>query len=337
MPLPAADYGTTTQAGKFQATEGAPLPKPEPALFGGDQISAANPAQDSKGGRAIGFSLHDKGSKLFADYTSKHVGEFFAIVLDGTVVSAPSINGAITGGSGIIETGTIGGFSTAEVNRVVTTLRYGSLPFPIKVVQDQQINPTLGAEFLRQSVLAGAIGILLVFVFMLIYYRLPGLVADAALIYYALLVYAIFRLVPVTLTLAGIAGFVLSVGMAVDANILIFERTKEELRLGKSLPTAIEAGFSRAWNSILDSNVSSLITATILYQFGSSTIRGFALVLIIGVLISMFTAITVTRTILRTIVRRQSTRRAWLYGVNDDEFEARPFGRPVRGEARGRV
>src|SRR5947208_307738 len=116
--LPAADYGTTTQAGKFQATEGAPLPKPEPALFGGDQISAANPAQDSKGGRAIGFSLHDQGSKLFADYTSKHVGEFFAIVLDGTVVSAPSINGAITGGSGIIETGTIGGFSTAEVNRV---------------------------------------------------------------------------------------------------------------------------------------------------------------------------------------------------------------------------
>ena len=337
VPLPAADYGTTTQAGKFQATEGAPLPKPEPALFGGDQISAANPAQDSKGGRAIGFSLHDKGSKLFADYTSKHVGEFFAIVLDGTVVSAPSINGAITGGSGIIETGTIGGFSTAEVNRVVTTLRYGSLPFPIKVVQDQQINPTLGAEFLRQSVLAGAIGILLVFVFMLIYYRLPGLVADVALIYYALLVYAIFRLVPVTLTLAGIAGFVLSVGMAVDANILIFERSKEELRLGKSLPQAIEAGFARAWNSILDSNVSSLITAGILYLFGSSVIQGFALVLIIGVLISMFTAITVTRTILRTIVRRQSTRRAWLYGVNDDEFEARPFGRPVRGEARGRV
>ena len=202
----------------------------------------------------------------------------------------------------------------------MTVLRYGSLPFPIKVVQDQVINPTLGSEFLRQALVAGGIGIFLVFAFMLIYYRLPGLIADGALVYYALVVYAIFRLIPVTLTLAGIAGFVLSVGMAVDANILIFERSKEELRLGKSLPTAIEAGFARAWNSIFDSNVSSLITATILYQFGSSTIRGFALVLIIGVLI-----------------RQDAVRKAWLFGVGQDEFETRPMGRPVRGEARGRV
>ena len=160
------------------------------------------------------------------------------------------------------------------------------------------------------------------------------LLAGVALIYYTLLVLAIFRLIPVTLTLAGIAGFVLSVGMAVDANILIFERTKEELRLGKSLPQSIEAGFSRAWNSILDSNVSSLITASILYFFGSSTIQGFALVLIIGVSISMFSAITVTRTILRILVAQGWARRAVLYGVRESELVARPVGRIPR-EARG--
>jgi protein-export membrane protein SecD len=163
-------------------------------------------------------------------------------------------------------------------------------------------------------------------------------VAAFALIYYTIVMLAIFRLVPVTLTLAGIAGFVLSVGMAVDANILIFERMKEELRVGKSLPAAVEAGFNRAWNSILDSNVSSLITATILFLFGSSVIRGFALVLIIGVLVSMFTAITVTRTILRVVVRQQWARHAALYGVGESEFTQRPTGRPtLRGEARGRV
>ena len=172
---------------------------------------------------------------------------------------------------------------------------------------------------------------------MLVHYRLPGGIASFALIYYAILVYAIFRLVPVTLTLAGIAGFVLSVGMAVDANILIFERSKEELRLGKSLPQAIEAGFARAWNSILDSNVSSLITAGILYFFGSSVIQGFALVLIIGVLCSMFTAITVTRSILRIVVARDWARKAWLYGVGESEFVARPKGRVVRREARTHV
>ena len=164
---------------------------------------------------------------------------------------------------------------------------------------------------------------------MIIYYRAIGLVACFALIYYTLVVVAIFRLVPVTLTLAGIAGFVLSVGMAVDANILIFERMKEELRIGKSLPAAVEAGFNRAWNSILDSNVSSLITATILYAFGSSVIRGFALVLIIGVLVSMFSAIVVTRSIMRVMVRQDWARRPSFYGLREDEFLARG-SRPPR-------
>jgi protein-export membrane protein SecD len=155
-------------------------------------------------------------------------------------------------------------------------------------------------------------------------------VAAFALVYYTVVVLAIFRLIPVTLTLAGVAGFVLSVGMAVDANILIFERMKEELRVGKSLPAAVEAGFNRAWNSILDSNVSSLITATILYAFGSSVIRGFALVLIIGVLTSMFSAIVVTRSIMRVLVRQEWARKARLFGLRDDEFVAVSPGRPSR-------
>ncbi len=220
----------------------------------------------------------------------------------------------------------------------MTVLKFGSLPFPITALSSEQISATLGTQFLVQTVLAGLIGIALVFAFMLIYYRLPGGVASFALIYYTLVMYAIFRLVPVTLTLAGIAGFVLSVGMAVDANILIFERMKEELRVGKSLPAAVEAGFNRAWNSILDSNVSSLITATILYAFGSSTIRGFALVLIIGVLVSMFSAIVVTRTILRWVVRQEWARKPALYGLRDDEFVALGATRPSsRREARARV
>ena len=337
VPLPTDTYGTATNPGPQTATENQPLPVPEPALFSGDQIESANPGTNSTGGRAVAFTLRDPGKTLFADYTSKHVDEFFAIVLDGSVVSAPRIESPITGGSGIIDGGTAG-FSAAQMNNLVTILRYGSLPFRIQEVQNQQIPATLGAEFLHRTLLAAIIGILLVFSFMIVYYRLPGIVASGALVYYALVVLAFFRLIPVTLTLAGIAGFVLSVGMAVDANILIFERSKEELRLGKPLSAAIEAGFARAWNSILDSNVSSLITAGILYWFGSSTIRGFALVLILGVLTSMFTAITVTRTILRLVVRQDWARRAWLYGVTDDEFVTpRTTARPVRGEARGRV
>ena len=336
VPLPPAIYGThASGGGATGVVEGQPLPVPEPALFSGDQIDSANPAVDSTGGRAVAFTLHDPGKSLFADYSTKNVGNFFAIVLDDKVISAPFIESAITGGTGQIS----GSFTAADMNNLVTVLRYGSLPYPILPITNDQIPATLGQEFLHQTLTAAAIGILLVFLFMLIYYRLPGAVASFALIYYAVVVLAIFRLIPVTLTLAGIAGFVLSVGMAVDANILIFEGSKEELRLGKPLAAAIEAGFNRAWNSILDSNVSSLITAGILYWFGSSTIRGFAFVLIIGVLTSMFTAITVTRTVLRLVVQQDWARKAQLFGVREEEFVAgRTVGRgPLRGEARGRV
>jgi preprotein translocase subunit SecD len=306
-------------------------------LFAGDQVASATVGSNQQGQRTVNFVLKDTGRQLFADYTASHIGDYFAIVLDNNVISAPVIKDSIPGGQVEISSGNLGGFSKAEADNLVNVLRFGSLPFPVQELSSDTIDPTLGAEFLTRSLVAGGIAILLVIMFMLIHYRLPGAVASFALVYYALLVLAIFRLIEVTLTLAGIAGFVLSVGMAVDANILIFERTKEELRAGKSLAQAVEAGFNRAWNSILDSNVSSLITASILYFFGTSVIQGFALVLMLGVLASMFTAITVTRSVLRVVVARDWARKAGYYGVTDAEFVARPVGRSLRREARGGV
>jgi preprotein translocase subunit SecD len=327
--------------GQTQATDGQVIDLEQyPPLFSGDQLESAAVGQDQTRGLTVTFVLKDNGpesgAQLFARYTRDHVGEYFAITLDGTVITAPTINEAIPNGQVQISAGGIGGFPAKEANSLVTVLKFGSLPFPIQELSSEQISATLGEQFLNQSLVAGFVGISLVILFMLLYYRLPGVVASFALIYYTIVMLAIFRLIPVTLTLAGIAGFVLSVGMAVDANILIFERMKEELRVGKSLPAAVEAGFNRAWNSILDSNVSSLITATILYAFGSSVIRGFALVLILGVLTSMFSAIVVTRSILRVIVRREWARKASLWGLQDDEFIAlgatRPSRRPVRAD-----
>ena len=327
--------------GQTEASDGQVLDlKQYPPLFSGDQLESAAVGQDQTRGLTVTFVLKnngpESGAQLFANYTRDHVNDFFAIALDGTVITAPRINEAIPNGQVQISAGGIGGFPAKEANSLVTILKFGSLPFPIKELSSEQISATLGEQFLNQSLVAGFIGIALVILFMLLYYRLPGLVASFALIYYTIVVLAIFRLIPVTLTLAGIAGFVLSVGMAVDANILIFERMKEELRVGKSLPAAVEAGFNRAWNSILDSNVSSLITAAILYAFGSSVIRGFALVLIIGVLTSMFSAIVVTRSIMRVLVRQDWARQARLFGLRDDEFVAvapqRPGRRPLAAD-----
>ena len=325
--------------GSTQATAGQILdPTQYPPLFSGDQVSSATVGQDQNGRPAVDFVLKSDGANKFAQYTAANVGAYFAITLDHSVISAPVIQNSIPNGNVQITGGGLAGSSAADATQLVTILKYGSLPFPITALSSETISPTLGSQFLDQTVLAGLLGIALVVAFMLIYYRLPGFVAAFALIYYTLVMYAIFRLIPVTLTLAGIAGFVLSIGMAVDANILIFERMKEELRVGKSLPAAVEAGFNRAWNSILDSNVSSLITATILYTLGSSVIRGFALVLILGVLVSMFSAIVVTRTILRWVVRQEWARRPSLWGLRDEEFVAMGAVRPsARREARGRV
>jgi len=342
VDLPADTYGTGTTTTTTATTgtktvpqQGDPIDPTLPVLFSGDQIdpSGVAPGIDpTTNQRVVEFKLKSDAAQKFATYTENNIGHYFAIVLDGTVVSAPVIQSAIPNGSGQIT----GNFTVADMNNLVTVLKYGALPVQLREISESQVSATLGADFLRQTLLAGAIGILLVFLFMLVYYRLPGVVACFALLYYAAVVYALFRLIPVTLTLAGIAGFVLSVGMAVDANILIFERTKEELRSGKPVTQAIEAGFNRAWNSILDSNVSSLITATILYLVGSSTIRGFALVLIIGVLTSMFTAISLSRTVLRWVVRQSWARQARLFGVQEDEFvttaparRARPAGARV--------
>jgi len=309
-----------------------------PPSFSGDQVASATVGTDQNGRPAVDFVLKEDGKNKFAAYTAANIGSYFAITLDGTVISAPVIQSSIPNGNVQITGGGISGFGSKEAKELVTVLKFGSLPFPITALSSEEISATLGSQFLDQTLLAGLIGISLVFAFMLIYYRLPGAVASLALIYYALVMLAIFRLIPVTLTLAGIAGFVLSIGMAVDANILIFERMKEELRVGKSLPAAVEAGFNRAWNSILDSNVSSLITATILYALGSSVIKGFALVLIIGVLVSMFSAIVVTRTMLRWVVRQDFAKKPSLWGLREEEFVALGATRPPsRREARARV
>jgi len=218
------------------------------------------------------------------------------------VISSPQIQTPITDGSGVIT----GSYTRDEANAFVVQLRYGSLPIPIKVVESRAIGPTLGAESVKKSVTAGAIGLIVVMLFMALYYRLPGIVADLALITYALISYALFKSIPVTLTLPGIAGFILSIGMAVDANVLIFERLKEELRSGKTLLQAIDLGWSRAWTSIRDSNISTLITCFILYffgnAFGASIVKGFSVTLALGVIVSLFTAITVTSTYLHLIL-----------------------------------
>jgi preprotein translocase subunit SecD len=295
-------------------------------LFTGGEVRAAIAGTDPQGRRAVDITLKDEGARIFDDYAADHANnqDQIAIVLDNIVQSAPTINAARFGGQVQIQ----GQFSAQDVTNLVTVLKYGALPNAIEEVSFSSISPTLGLNFLQQSIFAGAIGILVVFIFMLVHYRLPGVVACIALVYYALVVFAIFRLIPVTLTLAGVAAFVLSVGMAVDANILIFERTKEELRAGKTLVSAIEAGFNRAWNSIFDSNMSSIITAGILFYFGSAVIRGFALVLILGVLISMFTAITLSREVMRWLVRQPWARKASYFGVAEDEFVvATPRGR----------
>lgn len=254
------------------------------------------------GGYVVGFELNAEGTQIFKDFTSSHIGMILGIVLDKEVISVPSINSAITQGKGVIE----GKFTSDAANNLAVQLKYGSLPIPLKVVTSTTVGPTLGEDSLTKSKLAGIIAMSVVVLFMALYYRLPGMVADLALVCYALITYALFRLIPVTLTLPGIAGFVLSVGVAVDANVLIFERIKEELHAGRGLRQAIDLGWNRAWPSIRDSNFSTLITCAILFwfgnTFGASIVKGFSLTLAVGVLVSMFTAIVVTRTFLHLVL-----------------------------------
>jgi preprotein translocase subunit SecD len=285
-------------------------------IMTGADLKTAGVALDQYGAPQISFELTDNGAKIFADYTAQHVGDVLAIVLDNTVLSAPRIQSAIPEGKGEIT----GKFTQAEADSLAVQMRYGALPVPLQVVGLRTIGATLGADSVQKSIIAGLIGLGAVLLFMIVYYRLPGVLAAIALLMYAGINLAIYKLVPVTLTLPGIAGFLLSTGMAVDANILVFERMKEELRWGRTVGAAMEAGFSRAWTSILDSNLSTLITCIILIlfgrNFGAQAVMGFAVTLFIGVLISMFTAITVTRTLMRAVFERSAAEsmreKSWL-------------------------
>ncbi|RLD03735.1 MAG: protein translocase subunit SecD [Chloroflexota bacterium] len=268
----------------------------------GAELKQVGVTTDPAGDYMVAFELTKEGGQIFADYTASHVGGILAIVMDKEIISTPRINEPIPDGRGSIS----GNFTAESANNLAVQLRYGSLPIPLRVVQTQTIGPTLGQDSLDKSLVAGVIGMSVVLLFMAIYYRLPGIVADLALIVYTILTFAIYRWIPVTLTLPGIAGFVLSIGVAVDANVLIFERMKEELRSGHGIVQAIDLGWKRAWPSIRDSNLATLITCTILFWFGStfgaSVVKGFAVTLALGVMVSLLTAVTATRMFLHAIL-----------------------------------
>jgi len=289
-------------------------------VMSGRHLKTAAVSTDELGRPQIGFELTSDGAQIFAEHTRANIGQVLCITMDKAVISCPRIESVIPDGQGRITSQ--GGFSLEYARGLAVQMRYGALPVPMKVVNNRSVGATLGQDSVQKSITAGLVGLSVVLLFMLSYYRLPGLLADFALVIYALLNLAAFKLLPVVLTLPGIAGFLLSTGMAVDANVLIFERMKEELRAKRPLGSAIEAGFSRAWTSILDSNLSTLITCAILYYFGgafgASTVRGFALTLGIGVLISMFTAVVVTRTFVRFVFEVAGNwlrDKRWLLGV----------------------
>ncbi len=272
-------------------------------IMTGSELASVTVSPDQLGRNyIINFTLKSEGAKIFAEHTAANRGKFLTIVLDKQVISSPVIQDAITGGQGSIS----GSFTAESANAFAVQLRYGSLPVPLKVVETRIIGPTLGADSLNKSLTAGLIGMIIVALFMMIYYRMPGIAAVLSILIYAAIAYAVFKWFHFTLTLPGIAGFLLSTGSALDANILIFERIKEELRSGRSLVQALDLGWTRAWSSIRDSNLSAIITAVILFWFGSSfgatIVKGFSLTLALGVGISLFTAIYVTRTLLALFI-----------------------------------
>lgn len=259
----------------------------------------------------VSLQFNEEGSKLFEKITRENIGKAVAIYLDGSPISIPTVNETITGGKAQIS----GSFTPVEAKTLVGRLNSGALPVPISLISTQTIGPTLGAQATAAGVKAALIGFLAIALFLIIWYRLPGFVAVLALSLYVFIMLALFKLIPVTLTAAGIAGFIISIGIAVDANVLIFERIKEELRAGHTIPESIKHGFSRAWLSIRDSNTSSIITAIILFWFGTTLIKGFALTFLIGVIVSMFSAITITRLFLSTLnIKKTSKVTNFLFG-----------------------
>lgn len=285
----------------------------------GKDLSSASVGTDQSGRWVVLLQFNDKGAKKFGDLTSRLVGKPMAIFFNGELESAPVIREPILSGGAEISGGDKG-FSIEEAHKMVDLLNAGALPIPAKIIEENSIGPTLGLDSIEKSKIAGLVGLSLVMLFMLFYYRVPGIIANLALLIYGSLVFAVFKIIPVTLTLAGIAGFILSIGMAVDANILIFERTKEELKSGRTLFTAINAGFDRAFTSIFDSNMTTIIICSILYFFGTSIVKGFALTLAIGVIISMFTAITVTRTFMHLFFGTGQLKHPAWFGLKPEQI-----------------
>ncbi len=287
----------------------------------GKYLTNASPYSPQQGGGswAVGLQFNPEGGQLFADLTKNlaGTGRSIGIFLDNELISAASVavkfaNTGITGGNAEIS----GSFTAQDAQDLAVQLRGGSLPVPIEIVENRTVGATLGRDSIQRSIYAGVGGLALVLIFMVVYYRLPGLIADIALIIYALFTWACFALLGVTLTLPGIAGFILSIGMAVDANVLIFERTREELRAGKSLYRSVESGFYRAWSSILDSNITTLIACAALFWLGFGLVKGFAVTLAVGVAVSMFTAVTCSRTLMFLAIRIPSIRKPELFCPN---------------------
>jgi preprotein translocase subunit SecD len=267
-------------------------------IMTGEELTSVNVGVGPAGQPAVDFVLSPEGATIFGEHTAANVGKILTITLDKRVISAPGIEGAIPDGQGQIS----GAFTAESANALAVQLRYGSLPVPLKVVETRIIGPTLGEDSLQKSLLAGVIGMAIVVLFMGIYYRLPGITADISILLYAAILLAVFKFLGVTLTLPGIAGIMLSTGSALDANILVFERLKEELRGGRVIRQAFDQAWSRAWPSIRDSNIAALITSAILFwfgnTFGATIVKGFSLTLAIGVVISLFSSLYITRTLL---------------------------------------
>lgn len=288
----------------------------EPSGLTGKDLNKAEVGTDNSGKWLVHLNFSDIGAKKFAKLTREFKGYPMAIYFNGELVSDPVIHDEITGGQAQIS----GSFTHDKAKEMVDLLNAGALPVPAKIIEENAVSPTLGADSLNKSLNAGLIGLVAVMLFMIVRYRVPGIIADIALMIYSLLTFAVFKITGVTLTLAGIAGFILSIGMAVDANILIFERTKEELKSGRTLFTAINSGFDRAFTSIFDSNMSTIITCIILYCLGSNIVKGFALTLAIGVCLSMFSAITVTRNFMNLTFGTGQLKHPGMFGLKESDI-----------------
>ncbi len=277
----------------------------------GSDLKDAKAQINNNNQAAVGLEFNDAGGKKFADLTARNVGRKIAIVLDDEVLTAPVVQETITGGRAQIT----GSHNIEEAEHLAILLRSGSLPVKIEVMENRTVGPTLGQDSKEKSIKAFIIGIAGVFIFMLIFYRFSGIVADVALLLYVMLLLLAMRYLDATLTLPGIAGIILSIGMAIDANVLIFERFKEEIRNGRTLRSAMDAGFSRAIITIFDSNITTLMAAVVLFYLGTGPVKGFAVTLALGVILSMFTAVTITRMLLRLLIFSNFTKNPTFFGI----------------------